>query len=97
MSEEMDYAQHLFRVVAQEDEINLLRKQVEKLEAENKRLRGHIEQLREAVEEGLSTYKVPMTARICEAITALAQGRAACGESIGAGGSAANDKEKANA
>jgi hypothetical protein len=39
------------------------------VEAENKRLRGHIEQLREAVEEGLSTYKVPMTARICEAIT----------------------------
>ena len=28
---------------------------------------------------------------------ALAQGRAACGESLGAGGSAANDKEKANA
>ena len=29
--------------------------------------------------------------------TMLAQGRAACGESLGAGGSAANDKEKANA
>ena len=28
---------------------------------------------------------------------ALAQGRAACVESLGAGGSAANDKEKANA
>lgn len=28
---------------------------------------------------------------------ALAHGRAACGESLGAGGSAANDKEKANA
>jgi hypothetical protein len=35
MSEEMDFAQ----LVAQEDEINLLRKQVEQLEAESKRMK----------------------------------------------------------
>ncbi len=72
---EIDFSQ----LVAQEDEIKPLmarcaelEAKVAALEAENSTLRGHIEQLREAVEEGLSTYKVPMTARICEALAELA-------------------------
>lgn len=64
-----------------QDENDELRNRVEQLEAENSTLRGHIEQLREAVEEGLSTYKVPMTARICEAITALAATEPPIGDS----------------
>lgn len=41
MSKEMDYAQ----LIAQEEEINLLRNQVEQLEAENRRLREALEEL----------------------------------------------------
>lgn len=47
---------------------------IQALEVENSTLCGHIEQLREAVKEGLRTYKVPMTARICEAIAASTDG-----------------------
>lgn len=47
---------------------------IQALEVEYSTLCGHIEQLREAVKEGLRTYKVPMTARICEAIAASTDG-----------------------
>ncbi len=98
MSEEMDFSQ----LVAQEDEINLLRKQVEQLEAElecakadylnacvtianmHRAAVGEVTGPKRGVVEDIEDLRLERDALLAS-------------KPLGAGGSAANDKEKANA